>query len=380
MSYNNISGEDLEKRARLIAFYLPQFHEIPENNEWWGKGFTEWTNVRKAKPLFSGHVQPKIPGELGYYNLLDQQARAAQAKLAKENGIEAFCYWHYWFGNGRRLLEKPLSEVLRLADPEIGFCLCWANQTWTGIWHGAPNRVLIEQQYPGKSDEAAYFESVLPAFRDKRYVTIEGRPLFAIYKPEELPDAAGFIQHWNKLAQECGLKGIYFVGMSNNFSSPELKFFDAIVPIGPGDFLDIQPKDSLVVRGARRLLRGKLSKYIPKSFLGRIGLPFRHDYGDAAAQAFARLPDSDTFYPCVLTGWDNTPRSGYRGVVFENYTPNALGVALSKAINYVSGRNPEKRIVFLKSWNEWAEGNHLEPESREGRAYLNVVREINFRK
>jgi lipopolysaccharide biosynthesis protein len=201
------------KKARVIAFYLPQFHPIPENDKWWGKGFTEWTNVKKAKPLFKGHYQPRVPADLGYYDLRMPEVREAQAQMAREAGIEGFCYWHYWFGNGKRLLERPFNEVLASGKPDFPFCLGWANESWKGFAHGLKNRnLLIEQQYPGIDDYIAHFYAVLPAFKDKRYITVDGKPFFLIYKPLDNSEVIVFIETWHKLAKENGLSGIYFVG------------------------------------------------------------------------------------------------------------------------------------------------------------------------
>jgi hypothetical protein len=197
-------------QARVIAFYLPQFHPIPENDAWWGKGFTEWTNVAKAKPLFRGHYQPRIPIDLGYYDLRVPEVREAQAGLARNAGIEGFCYYHYWFG-GKRLLEKPFTEVVATGQPNFPFCLCWANQTWSGIWHGNPDRVLVEQTYPGTEDNRRHFLAVRQAFLDTRYPRFEGRPIFVIYRPTEHPDVTRFITEWEELAVQSGLPGIHFV-------------------------------------------------------------------------------------------------------------------------------------------------------------------------
>ena len=197
-------------RARLIAFYLPQFHPIPENDKWWGTGFTEWTNVAKARPLFPGHYQPRMPADLGFYNLRLPEVRAAQAKLAREAGIEGFCYWHYWFG-GKRLLERPFNEVLISGQPDLPFCLGWANQTWSGIWHGVPSRILMEQTYPGPIDHERHFHAVLPAFHNPRYIRVRNMPVFLIYQPNELPSLPAFIEQWQNLALRNGLQGIHFV-------------------------------------------------------------------------------------------------------------------------------------------------------------------------
>src|SRR4030066_949188 len=190
--------------ARVIALYLPQYPPIPENDEWWGRGFTEWTNTAKARTLFRGHYQPHVPADLGFYDLRVPETRIAQAEMAKEYGIEAFCYYHYWFA-GKSLLERPFAEVLESGKPDFPFCLCWANQTWTGIWHGAPNRILIEQTYPGMEDHRRHFEALLPAFCDKRYLKVAGKPLFAIYNPMELPATPRVLELWRGLAANAGL-------------------------------------------------------------------------------------------------------------------------------------------------------------------------------
>src|SRR5262249_40463195 len=199
-----------EKNVRLIAFYLPQFHPIPQNDKWWGPGFTEWTNVGKAKPLFRGHYQPRLPADLGFYDLRLPETRAAQAALARDANLAGFCYWHYWFA-GERLLERPLNEVVQSGEPDFPFCLGWANQTWTGIWHGAPQRILIEQTYPGPADHERHFYALLPAFQDKRHIRVGDKPLFLIYDPRRLPAATEFMTQWQGLAQKNGLPGIHFV-------------------------------------------------------------------------------------------------------------------------------------------------------------------------
>ena len=190
--------------------YLPQFHPIPENDEWWGKGFTEWTNVARARPMFRGHVQPRLPGELGFYDLRVEEVREAQADLARRHGITGFCYWHYWFA-GRRLLERPFDEVVGSGNPNFPFCLSWANQSWSGVWHGAPDRVLIEQTYPGEKDDLEHFSNLRRAFEDPRYIRVAGRPILCIYQPGQLPNAAQFVERWQKMAHDAGLGGLYLV-------------------------------------------------------------------------------------------------------------------------------------------------------------------------
>ncbi|MEI8108854.1 MAG: glycoside hydrolase family 99-like domain-containing protein, partial [Verrucomicrobiota bacterium] len=197
-------------KPRLVAFYLPQFHPIPENSQWWGAGFTEWTNVTKAKPLFPNHYQPRLPADLGFYDLRVPESRAAQADLARSAGVEAFCYWHYWFA-GRRVLERPFNEVLASKEPDFPFCLAWANDTWSGHWYGAPKRTLIEQTYPGPDDHERHFYSLLPAFLDPRYLRVHDRPIFTLFRPKSLPNPQAFIDLWQKLAAQNGLPGIHFI-------------------------------------------------------------------------------------------------------------------------------------------------------------------------
>lgn len=354
--------------ARGIAFYLPQYHCIPENDNWWGEGFTEWTNVRKARPLFPNHQQPRIPGVLGYYNLLSQETRAAQADLAREHGISGFCYWHYWFG-GKRLLEKPFNEVLRSRQPDFPFCLGWANESWTGVWHGAPNKVLMGQTYPGSDDEERHFHTVAEAFFDSRYLTVDGKPIFYVYKPQQLPEPKRFVEHWQNLAIKAGLAGIYFIGEDVYVDdcpwNPAASGFDAVVPNTPG------------VGFLRMSKRRYLKHYIALAYRKLVKRPYIFDYEDFIATSFVEEPASRNFdfFPSVLPNWDNSPRSGINAKVLVNSTPDLFRAQLQRAIAQVSDRPEDKRIVFIKSWNEWAEGNFLEPDEIFGNAYLEVCRD-----
>jgi hypothetical protein len=362
--------------ARLVAFYLPQFHPIPENDEWWGPGFTEWTNVAKAKPLFRGHRQPNLPADLGFYDLRLPEVRERQASLARAAGVESFCYWHYWFGNGKRILERPFNEVLASGQPDFPFCLAWANQSWSGIWHGAPKRILLKQHYPGPADEAAHFNAVLPALRDHRYTKVNGKPLFLLLDPYDHPDPGAFVRHWRALAQQAGLPGLYLVVMSNGGPDPRLNEFDAVTDYGPGNFLKTLPQGSLA-RNVRRFRRGDFGSRINALLKDRVVKPQRYKYADVVASAFSDALASDPRYlPTVLPNWDNTPRSGPRGVVFEGSTPDLFAAFTRKACALVQARAPEERIVFLKAWNEWAEGNQVEPDARFGHGYLDALRKV----
>jgi hypothetical protein len=351
------NGRATERAARVIALYLPQFHPVPENDEWWGPGFSEWTNVASARPLYPGHRQPRIPADLGFYDLRVPEARSAQAELAARHGIEAFCYWHYWFA-GRRMLERPFREVLERGEPGFGFCLAWANQSWTTFWTGDKRTVLIPQTYPGPDDDERHFYEVLPAFRDPRYFCVDGRPLFMVYRPNELPDASAFADQWRRLADKEGLPGLYLMGEQKSGWRAASSGFDA--DMLPGIY-DVAP---------RPLLPGRLG-----ALLGR--LPRRRPniarYEELARRSRvpSRLPHPEL--PVVVSNWDNTPRSGRRGLVLEGSTPKLFGESARDAVRAVQDLPPEQRIVIVKSWNEWAEGNYIEPDLEHGHGYLEAL-------
>lgn len=341
----------------VIAFYLPQFHPIPENDLWWGPGFTEWTNVASARPLYPGHYQPRLPGELGFYDLRLPETREAQAVLAAEYGVSAFCYWHYWFGGGRRLLERPFEEVLRSGRPDFPFCLGWANQTWSGIWHGAPSRTLIEQTYPdpgGEEDYRAHFQAILPAFMDERYLRIDGRPVFFVYEPSDLPEPQRFLDLWRTWATEEGLPGIFFVGRTETAGRSSPADFDAFTPER------VPPRIIARSDWPRRLAR-------------KLGVPPVRSYRRFSEKMPLGIADGPSF-PTVIPGFDNTPRSGAGGVVLQGADPLLFETQVARAVAHVVAEHPlGRRVIFVKSWNEWAEGNYLEPDRRYGRAYLEAL-------
>ena len=353
--------------CRAIAFYLPQFHPIPENDEWWGKGFTEWVNVARARPLFRGHYQPHIPADLGFYDLRVPEVRVAQAEMAAEYGIEGFCYWHYWFG-GKRLLERPFNEVLASGEPRFPFCLAWANHSWTGIWDAKPGKVLIEQKRLGDSDTIAHFREVLPAFKDERYITVEDKPVFVVFRPREIPEPERFTDMWRQMAVESGLKGVYFIGITDEKWVPEEHGFDASLS---GNMyttaLSSHPFWKLLDKVMNRSVRRIRNAVSPK--------PLVYQYASIVRRAFLLEPNIPTRYPVVVPNWDNTPRYGRRGYVFHNSSPELFRIYVRKALDRIADRDREHRLVFIKSWNEWAEGNHMEPDRRYGRGYLEVFRQ-----
>lgn len=350
-------GRGLNKKARLLAFYLPQYHPIKENNEWWGKGFTEWTNVTKATPLFNNHSQPKFPTELGYYDLRLPEVREEQAELAKSYGVESFCYWHYWFGNGKTILERPFKEVLASKKPDFPFCLAWANESWKGVWHGmSKNKMLVEQQDLGKEDYEKHFYSVLEAFQDDRYSKVDDKPIFIVYRPHNIKDPKIFADLWNELAVKNGLKGIYLIGVAENWD-PIQNNFNAVVANAPR-----------INKESRNRLRNLKIKLFGKK------TPTIHSYKKYRDFMIGRHLGPNEF-PIVLPNWDNTPRADLRGLVLEGSTPELFKEWLKHEVKRVEGKREEERIIFVKSWNEWAEGNFVEPDVEFGRAYLDSIKD-----
>lgn len=376
-------------KARIIAYYLPQYHPIPENDTFWGAGFTEWTNVAKAKPLFHGHIQPKIPADLGFYDLRLPEIREQQAKLAKEAGIEGFCYYHYWMGNGKMLLERPFKEVLESGKPEFPFCLSWANHEWTTkTWKkNGKTTVIAPMNYPGKEDYISHFNYVLPAFKDKRYIRIDGKPLFCIFDPYNFKDVDVFINIWQKLAKENGLPGIYFTAMINNTSTitrtsngsiehtiPNLKssknVFNNILDLGFDGINSFgKARGEMINQGKYwRIFR----KYIHKklSFLP----PMTFNYPKVVKNFFSPEDKWDNVFPTIMPNWDRTPRAGKAEGIYVNATPKNFQKHLEEAIELIKDKKEEHRILFLKSWNEWGEGNYVEPDQEYGHAYLEAIK------
>lgn len=353
-----------KRLARIIAFYLPQFHPVPENDEWWGKGFTEWTNVGKARSLFPGHYQPRVPADLGYYDLRVPETRKAQADMAREYGIEGFCYWHYWFGHGKRLLERPFNEVLASGEPDFPFCLAWANESWRGFYHGIKTKeTLIDQLYPGKEDYKAHFNAVLPAFKDSRYITVDGKPLFMIYHPfDNQEEISVFMKLWRELAVENGLKGIFFVGQTYHLDSErpglEAMGFDAINVVR---MFEYEHRKRSLYRKARR-------------WHNWLGLPWIVSYEEASRCFVAPEDSEEAIIPTVIPNWDHSPRSGRQGLVLHRAEPEYFERHVKEVMKHLENKPAEHRIAFVKSWNEWAEGNYLEPDLRYGMRYLEVMR------
>lgn len=352
---------------KLIAFYLPQFHPTPNNNLWWGDGFTEWTNVAKAKRLFPGHYQPRVPADLGFYDLRLSETREAQAEMAKEYGIYGFCYYHYWFEAGKEELQRPFDEVVVAGKPDFPFCLCWANESWySKFWNKdgsvLSKKLLVEQKYLGKEDNEKHFYRLLPAFKDHRYIKHEGKLLFVIYKPLEFNKVTEFIEQWQKLAVDNGLPGFYFVGLSITID----KDYDKIINLG---FDGVQHCE--VHRG-----------FLTKSWLKRrfiqfvrifIHMPLIINYKKASL-LLSEYDKYDNVFPSLIPNWDHTPRSGYKGSVYINATPEVFEKQVKLITELMNNKQNKDNLCFLKSWNEWGEGNYVEPDLKYGKGFLEVIK------
>ena len=378
-------------KNRVIAFYLPQYHPIPENDAWWGPGFTEWTNVVAAKPLFRGHVQPRIPADLGFYDLRLPETREAQAALAREAGIEGFCYYHYWFGNGRRLLERPFNEVLASGKPDFPFCLCWANHTWaSSTWTNAKSRkqgssVLIEQTYPGAEDNEVHFRTLLPAFRDRRYIRVDGKPLFAVFDPFKFKDAEAFISQWRSLARENGLGDFHFVAVVRTANPTsyilsrrsgdgnEEAVAEGWIEKALAKGFDAVADDNHLFAQIRAKGVGRSAVHDFASQKLNIQKPFVFKQADINKYMLLEQERRENVYPTLFPNWDRTPRNRNDALYIES-TPEAFGELAARTFALVAGKQDEHRIVFVKSWNEWGEGNYMEPDRQYGKGYVEALR------
>lgn len=360
-------------RPRIIALYLPQYHPFKENDEWWGKGFTEWTSVGRAKPLFKGHYQPRVPADLGYYDLRLPIVREQQAELAREAGIEGFCYWHYWFGNGQRLMERVFDEVLESGKPDFPFCLGWANHSWFAKnWNSkdtkGSDKLLIEQKYLGDADYRMHYEFLLKAFKDPRYIKYNGMPVFMIYDANSVPTE--LLTLWQKWIKEDGFKdGIYFVGnfngnkySNNDYSHLLTKGFNAVT----------------MQRTFRIRLKSGMFRFImhAKGWYNQFrGKPFSiFEYKEASKHFVDKEEDSkEDFVPTIIPNFDHSPRSGKYGNMLHGATPELFKEHAKQVLGIVAKKkNP---LIFLKSWNEWGEGNYMEPDLKYGKGFINALKE-----
>lgn len=389
----------MKPKARVIAFYLPQFHPTPENDKFWGKGFTEWTNAAKAKPLFKGHHQPHIPADLGFYDLRMPEVRQAQADLAKEAGVEGFCYWHYWFGNGKQFLQKIFDDVVESGKPDFPFCVGWANHSWTNKnWVNTPtfskDFYIAEQTYPGPKDHEAHFYSLLNAFKDPRYIKVDGKLLFYIFAPHDLPNASDFIKQWNDLAKKEGLPGFYFVALQE--SAQAIKGKDLIKRLFVERKSILHDTKNLFSEIKRLGFNGINSRGLTISmyryrnpisstinwFFRSIGIKFfdwqpvdKYDFRRISRNMFVNEERAENVFPTIIPNWDRSPRAGKRASIWYNYKPEYFKRQVKLALDLIKDKPEQHRILFLMAWNEWGEGNYMEPDLEYGHGYLNALKE-----
>lgn len=371
------------KGIKIIPFYLPQFHMIPENDRWWGKGFTEWTNVRKAMPLFDGHDQPKVPLN-GEYDLLDDDVKICQAQLAKQYGIFGFCYYHYWFKDGRKLLEKPAEQMLVNPKVDIPFCFCWANENWSKNWDGGNREIIMEQDYGGKEDWEKHFRYLLPFFRDERYITVDGKPLLVIYKPEQIIDILQMANYWRRRATEEGFPGLCLAFQFPTYYSDMYyrnDIFDYRIgfePVHARSLASMRPGTSSKVKLLRSLLGEnaisayrKLRKAKGAASWAKPQSTAMYFY-DEIWEKLLNAPWTEEFLPGGFVDWDNTPRNVH-GVLHVGFTIDKFREYMTRLLRRAASEN--KPMVFINAWNEWGEGAFLEPDKRYGYQKLVAVRD-----
>lgn len=376
----------MKTKARVIAYYLPQFHPTKINDKYWGKGFTEWTNVTKAKPQYRGHYQPQIPADLGFYDLRLPEIRQAQADMARENGVEGFMYWNYWFGNGKKILEMPIEELMRTAKPDFPFCVGWANHDWSNkTWQKTKrftkDTVFLKQEYLGKQDYTDYFYYLLPMFRDHRYIKVDEKPLFYVFDPDSCPDMKEFIQLWQHLAEKNGIPGIHFVARADsigkadeiykkNFMNEVKARYDRYIDMG------FDAVSSMNFRRAEILATGFFKKIIRNIRRKIFGYALNsHDYMKLTEHYYTDEDKLDYVYPQITPRKDKTPRAGKNALVYTGSTPEKFRIAIKMALEKIKDKDDEHKILFLNSWNEWGEGSYMEPDIVWGHQYLDVLKE-----
>jgi lipopolysaccharide biosynthesis protein len=354
------------QKPKVIAINLPQFHPNADNDEWWGKGFTEWTNVVKAKPLFKGHYQPQLPTDLGFYDMRLPETHDEQAKLAKEYNIDGFCYYHYWF-SGKRLLNEPIDEILRNKSPDFPFCYFWANETWSRRWMGEEKEVLIKQEY-SEEDDRNHANWCVQSFKDERYIKINGRPIFLIYKPFDLPNPQKTIKIFEQVCKENGISKPFFVASNSHDleKNPYELGFDQALHFQPRmQVLSEFMKEEATVK---KLIRNTLNGI----FNAKLRVYNYKYYKDRIKNLVMKYPG----FPCVLVGFDNTARRGKNAIILKDQSVELFEESLKVAYDDAMKLKPDEQIVFINAWNEWAEGNHLEPCRQFGRQYLEAVKRV----
>jgi lipopolysaccharide biosynthesis protein len=372
------------KKIRSVAFYLPQFHPIPENDNFWGKGFTEWTNVTKAKPLFEGHYQPHLPADLGFYDLRLKETRLAQEQLARQYGIDAFCYYHYWF-NGKRVLNTPIDLKMQNKDESLPFMFCWANENWTRRWDGMDKEVLIEQSYSLEDDEK-HMEVLVPYLCDSRYLEFENKKVIAIYRSNELPHIIDTLKTWRKVAEKYNIQ-LYICKIDSLGNTGKDKLengFDAAIEFQPFSnslnlfrkyYFKKEIQNDIILRILLRIFRHSkkenlAQKILDKKYRSILNNIDYFDYVDYLVKEKNELEKEYKLFPCVTPFWDNTARRGKDSFRFINPSPQKFGEWVNSVVGMLKKSDENESLLFVNAWNEWAEGNHLEPCQKFGHSYL----------
>ncbi len=374
---------DSDYKTKVIAFYLPQFHRIPENDKAYGQGFTEWTNIKKAKPLFEGHYQPKIPLNKNYYNLLDEKVQLWQASIAEKYGVYGFCYYHYWFKNGKKLLEKPAENMLRNKNINIPFCFCWANENWSKLWDGGNRELIVKQEYGNQTDWEKHFQYLLSYFKDKRYITIDGKPILIIYKPQLIPALKEMLTYFRRRSAECGFPGVELMYQFPSYTQSayyDKNLFD--------HYIDFQPISSIIDLSNNRNKYVKLKKCIINIFgenFARILTKSKLGKNRTQKPESLKKIDYDVVWNIILnrnysdgkiiagafTDFDNTPRRK-NGYVFINTSLLSFSNYFSKLVSKVK-KEGNLNVIFIDAWNEWGEGAYLEPDEKNKFSYLEAI-------
>jgi lipopolysaccharide biosynthesis protein len=342
--------------VKAICFYLPQYHPVRENDEWWGEGFTEWRNVAKAVPNFPGHYQPHVPSELGFYDLRLVEVQKKQAELAKAYGIYGFCYYYYWFG-GRRILERPLDQMVAHPEVDIPFCVCWANENWTRTWDGKEKDILLGQKHSPEDDEA-FIRALLPMFRDPRYIRVNGAPMVLVYRADLFPDMKETAKRWRRIARSEGFPELHLCAVQfYGITDPRPWGFDAAVEFPPHQFIGPENRPDT------------MPQFTNPRFAGAVV-----DYPKVVAQALQKPVPDYLVYRGVMPSWDNTARRQDTPHIFINSSPLDYQYWLRRMVKQTEqARPPEHQFVFINAWNEWGEGCHLEPDLKHGCAYLQAT-------
>ncbi len=356
---------------KVLAFYLPQFHEITENNEWWGQGFTEWTNVKKAKALFKGHNEPRKPLNDNYYNLLDDSVMVWQMEMAYEYGIDGFCFYHYWF-HGKMLLQKPLERMLNNKEAKLPFCLAWANEPWTKVWYGSQGNkeILIRQCYGDRSDWEAHYNWLRSFFKDERYIMIDNKPVFLIYKINHMRHRSEMFEYFHERAIKDGFDGIYLIQMLSDEQPPSrLRWISATVDFEPARTRNILRKE----RGIKDIRKFQLSDRYPDWNWWNRFICDVWDYNEFN-ERLLQTPHSKNQYRGLFVDYDDSPRRGKKALIFKGVSPEQFGYYFRE--QYRMSKKENKELLFVNAWNEWGEGNYLEPDQKNGYRYLEKIRDI----